>query len=265
MMTTIQVGKVKVFLDPAYAYQRSKIWFNGYPISRQGDDFGESWWSANGVVLEEVGAPDFVGGRHGGEVLNNATLTVDGVATPITGDIVGTSEAIFSRETNIGGAVTLTHVQTIANDEINETFTCVKTNAAFDIKTFYASLQSYANTLSRALPVEYNGKPGEVQDSINQTAINYMYFDNRTREVIQYDPTTRLGVKTAISYNGDQRINSFITDRAWDNKLYFRVRDMEGTGTPSVTVTQKVSFIEYPIYINSLVSENRKLHDHPTP
>ncbi|MDP7637010.1 MAG: hypothetical protein QF577_05625 [Phycisphaerae bacterium] len=169
----------------------------------------------------------FVGGGHASETTLGFSLSVDGVSqTAQNGLAYAGSEIGFSRTTNIAGIYELHSSLTVTPDGLVEDIVMTNLSTATVIETFYAILSAPPKRFFDY--VAFNRQGGVVASG--QT-LNYdmsIHSLDSTMSVAQYDASLNEGVSVSITENQNYGWGTFLIDRPYDNKSYFRLREFEG-------------------------------------
>jgi len=229
-------GNHTVELSSGYCWTVNYITKNGHPICDQPG-------SAQGTVLAING--QWAGGKHDNENLLSTKLFVDGVQQPLVdgNSYVGDNVQIIHTSI-LGSAYQKTCTMTITPDSSNEHITLQGLDESKYCNTFYGFLGSRLNRLTEYAAFDANGSllHSGSNDKNDDAAVDL----GNSNAVAQYDPLTGDGILSIVTGAEELNLNSFIWDRADDNKLYFRMLGAEGAAkvTNFFEFNQSLHFFE---------------------
>lgn len=198
-------------------------------ITKGGRGICEPSLSSQGSVLSIDGA--WAGSKHGNEELVDVELFVDGVEQNLIDGLSYNGNRIeITRTSVLGDAYLLTSIMTITPDFSNERVTFQGLDGSKEGETFYGFLGSRSNRLTGYAAFDISGSL--LYSGSNDNSDNRVAFGD-TPAVAQYDPLVGGGVLSVITETGGSALSSFISDRVFDNKLYFRFLDAEGPAATS--------------------------------
>ena len=185
--------------------------------------------SAQGSVIRVDG--EFAGSGHLNEKLTSALIDIDGVEQEIANGNTYTGRQVrLTRKSTLGGAYSLVSVLTITPGQIKENVHFRGLDAAKNCSIFYAFLGSRANRLTEYITFNPDGSISKQGRSDRD---DKKHIELGERAVAQLDPDSKDGMLTLLTKCAYQQIRSFIWDREWDNKLYFRIKEIEGPASPA--------------------------------
>jgi len=171
---------------------------------------------------------------HGNEEVLSTSLMVDGISQPVGPNSIYVGDEIsFTRVTELGHAVRLESTVTVFSDSFQERVCFSGLDASIDVVKAYGFLYAPLNTYSHFAAFDYNGYLlHEGITPLEDGSIVYSYLDGSST-VAQYSPETGHGMISRVTSGLDLFLSPFITDRNFDNKLYFRFMGMEKFASPS--------------------------------
>ncbi|MFK7894404.1 MAG: hypothetical protein AB8G23_01135 [Myxococcota bacterium] len=175
--------------------------------------------SGNGVVLQ-FGDGVWSGEGHGRESLQSRTLTIDGIPTNLrdgenySGDVIK-----YTRVIQLDNTVRVTHTLTVSGNGYDHSIV-LSGHALRGIQLAYLPAETRSN---RFTEVELRRR-GVVLDSATTSSNNGAFYrpvEGSTADaILQFDPVVGDGVVTRWANPIGVRIDPWVWDRTFDNKLY---------------------------------------------
>ncbi|MCY2931972.1 MAG: PEP-CTERM sorting domain-containing protein [Planctomycetota bacterium] len=240
---TLQAG------DTSVQFGRSGTW-TVLSIDWQSHRFcdGFAIGSSQGTAIQfGDGIPGPIAGSyHLGEVLVDATVTVDGVSHAISDGATYSGGVVqLSRSSVIFDSIALTSTMTISSAGISEhvVLTGLATNQS--IYKCFGFLASRENRLNEAASFDQHGR---LLSAFSTQRDNFTEFMVDAASVAQYDPVAGEGIISTVSEGLEYGTKQTIQDRSDDNKLYVT---LYGLGGPIVAgaqyaLTQEIAFFRAP-------------------